>query len=219
MGPDFLFVPGSSGACSEVAMQAFQNKAGQRVLNSEGLGPMGFGIPAALGACLASGGRPTVCVDGDGGFAMNIQELASVARLDLPIKYFVLDNNGYGSIRTTSDNYFEGRKVGCDEESGLRIPDYMAVGPAMGLPTARVDGVDGLSAVIGRTLMSPGPELVVVKVSEKQRTRPRVTSRRAAGGGMETSPLEFLSPSVSALDVTQELSRPLSVGSDNAEQL
>ncbi len=208
MGPEFLFVPGSSGACSEVSMQTFQNKTGQRVLNSEGLGPMGFGIPAALGACIASGGRPTVCVDGDGGFAMNVQDLVSVTRLALPIKFFVLDNDGYGSIRTTSDNYFEGRKVGCDEESGLRIPNYREVGPVMGIETRTVGNVAELRAAVGEVLFTDGPSLVIVKVSERQRTRPRVTSRRLEGGRMETAPLEFLVPSA-GVSPQRELSRPL----------
>lgn len=205
MGPEFLFVPGSSGACSEVSMQAFQNKVGQRVLNSEGLGPMGFGIPAAIGACIASDYRPTVCVDGDGGFAMNVQDLVTVARMELPITFFVLDNGGYGSIRATSDNYFDGRKIGCDEESGLRIPDYREVGPAFGIETRSVGSVVELRKAINETLLVPGPSLVIVKVSENQRTRPRATSRRLEDGRMETAPLEHLAPPPPGIDVASEI--------------
>ena len=76
------------------------------VLNTEGLGPMGFGIAAALGACIASGKKRTVSIDGDGGFQMNSQELETVRRLNLPIKFFVLNNDGYGSIRATSAPIF-----------------------------------------------------------------------------------------------------------------
>jgi acetolactate synthase-1/2/3 large subunit len=82
-----ILVPGSSGACSEIAMQGFQVKPGQRVLNSEGLGPMGFGIPAPIGACIASGFKRTVSIDGDGGFLMNIQDLATIEMHNLPIRY------------------------------------------------------------------------------------------------------------------------------------
>ena len=209
MTPDHIFVPGSSGACSEVSMQAFLNKAGQRVLNSEGLGPMGFGIPAAIGACIASSMRPTVCIDGDGGFAMNVQDLASVARLGLPITFFVLDNSGYGSIRATADSYFEGRRVGCDEASGLRIPDYAQLGPAFGVATHSVGGVEDLHALLPILMASRDPHIVVVKVSSRQVTRPRVVSRRLPDGRMETAPLEFLSPELPGLDVAQELARDL----------
>ena len=90
MEPTDLLIPGSSGACSEVTMQAFKVKDGMRIFNSEGLGPMGFGIAASMGGCIASGRKHTVCVDGDGGFFMNVQELEVVRREALPIKFFVL---------------------------------------------------------------------------------------------------------------------------------
>jgi acetolactate synthase I/II/III large subunit len=80
MGPDDIFVPGSSGACSEVSMQAFENKMGQRILNSEGLGPMGFGIPAPIGVSCAAPSHRIFSIDGDGGFQMNIQELEVAKR-------------------------------------------------------------------------------------------------------------------------------------------
>ncbi|MBM4075971.1 MAG: thiamine pyrophosphate-binding protein, partial [Planctomycetes bacterium] len=104
MEADDVFVPGSSGACSEVSMQAFQNKTGQRVFNSEGLGPMGFGIAAPIGAWFASGGRRTFSIDGDGGFMMNVQELEVARRFDCAICWIVLDNDGYGSIKATQDS-------------------------------------------------------------------------------------------------------------------
>ncbi len=95
-----LLVPGSSGASSEVTMQAFRVARGIRVFNSQGLGPMGFGLAAAIGGCVASG-RRTICIEGDGGLQMNSQELETLHRLDLPVKLFVLDNEGYASIRST----------------------------------------------------------------------------------------------------------------------
>src|SRR5208337_4867887 len=105
----------------------FRVRAGQRIFNTEGLGPMGFGIPAAIGGCLAGARRRTVSIDGDGGFVMNIQELEVVRRLNLPIKFFVLNNNGYGSIRQTQNAYFKGRLVASDPSSGLTLPDFVRV--------------------------------------------------------------------------------------------
>jgi len=194
MTPSHLLVPGSSGACSEVVMQAFQNKAGQRVFNTEGLGPMGFGIPAAIGACVASGGRPVVSIDGDGGFAMNVQELATVAFHQLPISFFVLDNGGYGSIRATSNNYFGGRKVGCDPESGLGLPDYARLGKAFGLKTQVVDYRDDLAGAVASALSSVGPSLTIVQIGKSSNTHPRLSSKRLPDGRMETAPLHEMTP-------------------------
>lgn len=204
MGPQHILVPGSSGACSEVVMQAFRNIAGQRVFNTEGLGPMGFGIPAAIGASVAARGRSVVSVEGDGGFAMNIQELSTVAFNQLPISFFVLDNNGYGSIRSTSINYFSGRKVGCDGESGLGIPDYLRVAEAFDIETQLICDRDSLRSEVPAALSNPRPTVTVVKVGEASRTHPRLTSKRNPDGSMTTAPLHELSPPLSHLKIDWE---------------
>lgn len=209
MTPDHLLVPGSSGACSEVVMQAFRNKAGQRVFNTEGLGPMGFGIPAAIGASVASGGRPVVSVDGDGGFAMNVQELATAAFHNLPISFFILDNQGYGSIRSTSDNYFSGRRVGCDAESGLGIPDYANVAAAFGVVTFVASDRDTLTSAVSAALSANGPSLTVVRIGQESKTTPRLSTQRTADGQMITAPLHLLSPSPHGVDPEREIQRPL----------
>ena len=111
MGQDDIFVSGSSGTCIDVSMQVFRVKKGQRVFTTKGLASMGFGVPATIGACLAGGGRSTICVNGDGGFQMNIQELETIRRLNLPIKIFVLNNQGYAQIHATQKNIFSGHVV------------------------------------------------------------------------------------------------------------
>ena len=138
LGDGDILVPGSSGASSEVTMQAFRVKAGLRILNSQGLGPMGFALSAAIGACLASGRRHTVCIEGDGGLQMNSQELETVRRLDLPVKLFVLDNQGYASIRSTQRSYFEGRLVASSVDSGLTLPNTLKLAAAYGLPATEI---------------------------------------------------------------------------------
>jgi acetolactate synthase-1/2/3 large subunit len=101
VGQDEYIVSGSSGSGIEIFLLAYKLKAGRRVFHTTALGAMGFGLPATIGVCLAGGRRHTICVDGDGGFQLNIQELATVANLRLPIKFFVLDNDGYASIRAS----------------------------------------------------------------------------------------------------------------------
>jgi acetolactate synthase-1/2/3 large subunit len=194
LGDGDLLVPGSSGQGSELTCQAFRLRAGVRMLNSQGLGPMGFGIPAALGACVASGGRRTVCIDGDGGFHMNIQELEVIRRLGLPIKFFVLDNQGYGSIRNSQRAYFQGRLVASDASSGLTLPNSLALASAYGIATARLESHDGLRERLADLLSQPGPLVCEVKLDPDQPTLPRTTSYQKADGSMATRPMEDMFP-------------------------
>lgn len=189
-----LLVPGSSGACSERTMQAFRVKQGMRILNSQGLGSMGFGIPAAIGGCIAAGGKRTVCIDGDGGFVMNIQELETVKRLGLPIKFFVLNNGGYVSIQTTQRNYFGGHYVGSSISSGLTLPDITAVAKAFGITCTRIADHSRIREQVRETLETEGPVVCEVMVSPEQVTAPRVSSRKREDGSMVSLPMEDLWP-------------------------
>jgi acetolactate synthase-1/2/3 large subunit len=122
-----VLIPGSSGLAAEVTLQSFQVKKSQRIINSPGLGAMGFAIPAAIGACVANDNKYTVCIDGDGSFMMNVQELELIERLDLPITIFVLNNGGYESIRKTQDRFFNSEYVGSSCDSGLSLPDFRKI--------------------------------------------------------------------------------------------
>jgi acetolactate synthase-1/2/3 large subunit len=189
-----LVVPGSSGACSELTCQAIRLPAGVRMLNSQGLGPMGFCIPAALGACIASGGRRTLAIDGDGGFQMNAQELEVVRRLNLPITFFVLDNQGYGSIRQSQRAHFQGRYVASEAGSGLTLPDPGRIAEAYGIPAVRLDHQERIVERIGELLAQPGPRVVVVAIDPDQPTQPRAVSYQRPDGRMATRPMEDLFP-------------------------
>jgi len=194
MSEEDLLVPGSSGACSEVTMQAFRVKSGMRIFNTEGLGSMGFGIAAAIGGCVASGSKRTVCIDGDGGFVMNIQELETVKRLNLPIKFFVLNNNGYASIRNTQNNYFQRRLVASDPSSGLTLPDPLKVAEAFGIATAKIVNHSNIRQQVRDVLELDGAVVCEVIVSPNQFTAPRVTSMQRADGTMVSKPLEDMWP-------------------------
>jgi acetolactate synthase-1/2/3 large subunit len=194
LGPGDILVPGSSGACSEVTAQAVPAAAGMRFINTHGLGAMGFGVPGALGACLASGGARTVCIDGDGGFPMNAQELASVSRLGLPIKFFVLNNGGYGSIRATQINYFDRRFVACDPASGLTFPDLRKTAESCGIAFRRIESQSDIQAEVSAALSAPGPVICDVLMAPDQFTQPKVSSRQLPDGRMQTAPMEDLWP-------------------------
>ena len=203
-----LLVPGSSGACSEITMQAFRVKQGMRIFNSEGLGPMGFGISAAIGACVASGGTRTVSIEGDGGFQMNSQELETIFRLQLPIKLFVLNNNGYGSIRSTQRSYFNGRLVASDPSSGLTLPEASRVAGAYGIPAARISKNTELRQTIRDVLQSGGPVVCELMISPDQFTAPRVTSMQRTDGTMVSKPLEDMWPFLSPEELAANLLVP-----------
>ena len=189
-----LVVPGSSGAAIDTFWMAFRNKRGQRVFSTGGLGAMGFGIPAAIGACLAGGRRRTLTVDGDGGFQMNIQELATVARLGLPIKFFILNNQGYGSIRSMQRNHFNGHLVACDSSSGLVLPNTLRVAKAYGISTSRISNQDGLRERVREVLEHPGPMVCEVMLDPDQVVAPRVSSVVRPDGSMASRPLEDMWP-------------------------
>ena len=189
-----LIVPGSSGGCSEVTMQAFRMKKGMRMFNSEGLGPMGFGIPAAIGGCIAAGRKETICIDGDGGFVMNIQELEVVKRLNLPIKFFVLNNDGYVSIRNTQNTHFEGRLVASSPMSGLSLPSVRNNAYTYGLKYLRIENHYQIEDRIKEFLDLSGPAICEVMLPPTHVTAPKASVYKKADGSFAARPMEDLAP-------------------------
>ncbi len=190
---DDVIIPGSSGAGIDRFWLSFQVKPEQRLFSTGGLGAMGFGVPAAVGGCLASGRKRTISIDGDGGFQMNIQELETIARLNLPIKFFVLNNQGYASIRGSQRNYFK-RMVACDKASGLTLPDVTRVAAAYGIHSARISDPCNLRQQVCEVLQAPGPVVCDVATDPEEVTQPRVSSAVRADGSMVSRPLEDLFP-------------------------
>lgn len=188
-----LIVSGSSGAGIEIFQHVLRIKSGQRLFHTTALGAMGYGLPAAIGACLGSGRRQTVCVDGDGGVQLNIQELATVRRLDLPIKLFILNNNGYSSIRTSQKRWF-GRLTGADETSGLTLPDIMKVAAAYGLPTVRIEDQGDLRPQVRAVLDAPGAIVCDVVSLPDEARMPSLSAAQRADGSLISKPLEDLWP-------------------------
>lgn len=194
MNEDDVLVPGSSGACSEITMQAFKVKEGQRILNTPGLGSMGFGLPASIGACIAGRRKRTVCINGDGGFQLNIQELETLARLELPVKIFYLNNQGYGSIRATQRNFFNGRYVGSNTTGGLTLPDIVKVAGAYGITATRLTTHEDIRDKVKEILNLPGPVICEVMTPPDLATAPRTSSMQKPDGTMVSKPMEDLWP-------------------------
>lgn len=192
-GNDIL-VPDSSGSCSEITLQSFKVKNGQRIFNNPGLGSMGFGLPASIGACLASGKKRTISIIGDGALQHNIQELETLARLKLPVKIFILNNNGYASIRNTQNNYFQGNLVACGPSSGLTLPDTCKIASAYGLKNTRIMDQSGIKEKVKEAIESKGPFICELMIDPDLQTAPRLSSQVLPDGSIISKPLEDLWP-------------------------
>lgn len=187
-----IILPGSSGTACEIFLTAFRAKKKQRIFHNKGTGAMGLSQPSAIGACLAGACR-TICIDGDGGFVMNIQELGTIQSLNLPIKMFVINNSGYASIRSSQRTYF-GRMIAADSESGLQLPNIVNVARAFGILAIQINHVDNLRASIKSVLEHPGPMVCEIMVPKDEPREPRITSRQKTDGSFISSPLEDLFP-------------------------
>ena len=201
----------------EVFYTVFRNKPGQRVFLTSGLGSMGYGLPAAIGACLAHGGRPMVAVESDGSLQLNLQEFATLAAQRLPVTLVVMNNGGYASIRNTQRNYFEGRYLGTGPEAGLLLPDLEKIALTYGLPFARIDDAGGLAS-LGTLIGGTGPRIVEVMLTPDETLFPKVAAMPQADGTMVSMPLEDMSPLLPLEQLEAEMLVPLLPVSQNASR-
>lgn len=193
---DDVIVPESSGAAGEITYQAFKPKRGQKMKNAAGLGSMGFGLPYALGSCLANNGKRTILINGDGAFQLNIQELETIVRLQLPIKIFIWNNGGYASIRSMQNNTFEGYQVASGENSGLTMPDISKVASAYGISTEQIRDNKELEEKLPQILADDQLMLCEIFIAQDDVVSPRTKTFRKPDGTMESSKLEQMWPLV-----------------------
>jgi len=200
MKPGEIIVGGNSlDACS--IYQSFHVQEGQRVLINANYGAMGWDLPAAVGGCVAAGGARVVLLTGDGSIQFNIQELQTVRQNSLNLRIFVLNNDGYESIRATQTNYFAGRFVGSDFGSGIGNPDFQKLAGAYGLGYVRLSDPARLEDGVRAALDHPGPLLCEVIISPTQPRTPRVSSFRREDGTMESRPIEDMFPFLSREEI------------------
>ena len=201
--------PCCAGTAAEYNFQAFKIKENQKFITNHGLGPMGFELPGSIGACLANHRKRTICVAGDGGFQLNIQELETLHRLDLPVKIFIMNNNGYSSIRTMQETHFGGHYVGNDPSSGLTLPDIIDVATAYKIKAIRINDASELEAKIRETLDFPGPVICDVIVIPGFKVSPKVASQRREDGTMVSKPLEDQWPFLDRKELESNMMIPL----------
>lgn len=182
-----------TGSCFHVACQTWNLKKGQNYLTTGGLSSMGYWV-AGIGACLANDRKPTIVITGDGSLQMNIQEFATIKHNNLPIKIFILNNNGYLLIRHTQRNFMDNRFIGESPESGVWCPDAMKIANAYGIKGIRIEFVDEVNSKIKEALNYNGPVICEVMTPNWQMLIPRVASEKMSDGTLRSRNYEDMFP-------------------------
>lgn len=197
-GEDDVIIPASSGGAFTVAMQSLRMRGRQKILTNKAVASMGYGLSGAIGAALANPGARTFLIEGDGGFAQNLQELGTVAVNGLNLKMFVFCNDGYASIRMTQRNYFNGAWIGCDVGSGLGLPNWERLAAAYGISYARMSADNPYGDPVGALLAAPGPAFIEVPIDPEQTYYPKIMSSVQSDGSMKSNPLHRMHPPLDA---------------------
>ncbi len=189
-----VIVPESSGGAAEITCQAFRIKKGQKMKHAAGLGSMGFGLPYAIGSCIANNKRRTVLINGDGAFQLNIQELETLSRLKLPVKIFIINNGGYASIRAMQRNNFAGHYVASDENSGISMPNISRIAEAYGIRTWQVYSNQELDQILLTVFEDNEPGLCEMFTLPNETVSPRVKTITLEDGTLISSSLDNMWP-------------------------
>ena len=199
----------TNGSASVVGSQSYFIKEGSRFLMNCGISSMGYGLPAAVGAAVASG-ESVVCLEGDGSIMMNLQELQTVVTNRLPVKLFVINNNGYHQIRQTQKNVFGNALVGVGPESGdLGFPSFERIAQAFEMPYIKISSNAELHEKIAQALREPGYVLTEVFVTEEQKFEPKSATKRLPDGRLTSPPLEDLAPFLPREELARNMYIPL----------
>jgi acetolactate synthase I/II/III large subunit len=168
---DLLFV--DTGCAIAWMMQGFKFKPGQRLFHAFNNTPMGYSLPAAIGGSIALGNAPVICVCGDGSLLMNIQEMVTAQRHRLPIKLFLINNNGYSMVQQTQEQWFDGAYHATSVEGGLGFPDFLKIAEACEFTTLTIDSNSDMASTIERALATDGPVFCDVRIPSSHRVVPQ----------------------------------------------
>lgn len=190
---DVIYIFGNGTACVS-SYQSLRLKNNQKVVVNSGCASMGYDLPAAIGACIANNKQDVICVTGEGSLQMNIQELQTIIHNKLPIKLFILNNNGYISIRNTQNSFFKGHKVGADKESGVSFPDTIKLAEAYGFKTFKIENQNNLEDDLKKVLEMEGGIVCEIMLSPEEKMQPKLSSEIKPDGTMVSKPLEDMFP-------------------------
>ena len=201
----------SNGACCVVGNQAYVIQKGSRMANNSAVASMGYGLPASIGTCIGGGRRTTICLEGDGSIMMNLQELQTILTNKLPIKIFVINNNGYHSIRITQTNLFsEHCKVGVGPESNdLSFPEFEKIAKAFGYPYYCAHSNEEMKRTVDTVLQTEGPVFCEIFTDTEQVWEPKSSTKRLEDGTLVSPPLEDLAPFLPKEELKRNMFIPL----------
>lgn len=197
----------SNGACCVVGHQNWCIKKNTRFIINNAIASMGYGLPAAIGLCISAGKRATICLEGDGSLMMNLQELQTIITNNLPIKVFLINNEGYHSIRQTQNNLFRGHsKVGIGPESDdLSFPDYKKIAEAFGYPYFCARSNKEMRETVDKILQLPGYVFCEIFTDTEQVWEPKSSTKRLEDGRLVSPPLEDLAPFLSREELAENM--------------
>jgi len=200
----------SNGACCVVGNQAYVIQKGSRMANNSAIASMGYGLPAAIGTCIGGGRRQTICLEGDGSIMMNLQELQTILTNRLPIKIFLINNQGYHSIRITQTNLFNKNFVGIGPQSGdLGFPEYRKIVEAFGYPYLSAKSNAEMKKVVDEALSMEGPVFTEIFTDTRQVWEPKSATKRLPDGTLVSPPLEDLAPFLPREELEKQMVIPL----------
>jgi len=208
MKPDQIVVT-DMGTALLSGHQALPIKPPQRLLTSQGLGEMGFGLPGAIGASVARERAEVLCLNCDGGMMMNLQELQTVVHYQLPIKIIIFNNDGYLMIKHTQKAVLKGRYAGTDRKTGVSCPDYSKVAAAFDLPAVQIRTWEDFDREIPKVLAASGPVICEVFMHPEQFFHPKLGVSVQPDGSLISPPLEDLSPFLPRETVEANLCIPM----------
>jgi acetolactate synthase-1/2/3 large subunit len=207
---DALVVPCSSGGAFTTMMQAFEQSGLQKIVTNKGLASMGYGLAGALGASIANPDKIVILVEGDGGFAQNLQELGTVASNKSKMKIFIYSNQGYASIRMTQKSYFDGAYMGCDVETGLGLPNWELIFSAYNISCKNLNLGMMQTTQFLRELNDDKARAYIVPVHPDQTFYPKITSKILEDGSMQSNPIHLMTPELDGV-ISQSVFRYLTV--------
>ena len=192
--PEGMDVVCGNGSACVITFQAAVIKRGQRLFTNSGCAAMGYGFPAAIGAIFARENKPVICIDGDGSFQMNIQELQTVVYNHLKLKIVYLNNNGYHSIRQTQNNIFKRSLVGVCDGNGLSFPDIQKIAEAYGVGYVKIDSVENVEDGYNKMMKIDGPVICEVIVDQMQNFEPKLSSKVLPDGKIVSPSIDDMFP-------------------------
>jgi acetolactate synthase I/II/III large subunit len=197
---DFDAIVTDMGSSFTVTMQALRRNGKTRVLTSSATSSMGFGLPGSLGIALADKNKRVLCISGDGGLQMNLQELHTMSVKTNNLKLLLLDSNGYLAISLMQENLFGGRHFGSTPETGVSSPDFVALLGDFGLRVFRASTKDDFDNVMTEFLDCEGSSALIVQLPRGQKMRPRLQTIRRSDGTLASPRLDQMWPELSALE-------------------